>query len=139
MYIEGALMSKSRNIALSTVTQKYQNCNCNTITKLCSTQINTNYNKFPYHLYFRESVKGHWSLTIVSNRGHKAIIDCQQLTVIMATLKNIVCYVLSFGFTSAFIHAESINTPCQKVYATTSPEIISLLVPYISSYTLQKG
>ena len=44
---------------------------------------------------------------------------------------------MSYRFASVFMHAESIlNTPCQKY--TTTPKIISLLEPYISSFILQQ-
>ena len=103
-----------------------------------------------YHLYFWESVKGHWSLSIASNSDHiiaKAIIDCYQqlelgnLPTLFSYNGHIKIYCLLWllsytcRFTSAFMHAESIHLA--KKHATTTPEIIlSFLVPYHLSVAL---
>ena len=63
----------------------------------------TFYNIFPYHLYFWERVKGHWTWAIASNRDHIIIIatiDFNRYWVPtlfshLATLldiKDVVCY-----------------------------------------------
>ena len=122
-------------------------CDSDTITNCCFRVAII----FSYHVYFWESVsKVIWSLTIVSNRGHiitKAIASNNWNWVTLPTLfthnghikrycllcieSKIYLPVLSF-MQNQFIHLA-------KKYATTTPEIISLLVPYISSFTLQEG
>ncbi len=61
---------------------------------------------FPYHVYFRERVKGHWTSTIVSNRDHILTIAIDfirywvanlfnHLAMIVRRIEDVVCYVLS--------------------------------------------
>ena len=62
----------------------------------------------------------------------------QVASILFSVIKDIACYLLSYRFTSTFVHAKSILTPCQKVCYNYTPKT-SILVTYISSLILRQG